>query len=391
MTQRSALGHTGVLAAVQLLSSTIASVPLHLLARDADGGRERATSDPRYGMLRWEASPETTAFAFRQGQWMSILTSPGAAYAEIEYSRAGYPLRLWRIPPERVRPLRVWIEGGEVRTTRPEGDRSRGEIWYRVSQPTGGSDWLPPWRVLHQMWLSLDGVTPLSPIDIAAEALSTGVANLRYRSSIYENSAAPGAVYQRRENAPPMSREAEDKLLDRWEEMHRRPRQAGRLAIIQEGEYKPVGFSPEQAQLIEGAHFSVLDVCRIYQVPPHLLFHLEKATFSNIEHQNLQWLTLGLRARLVAEAQEYTRKILLPRERGELFLEHQLDELLRGDVATRWQAYRDGIEAGAMTPNQIAQRENLPPISPEQGGDTYRYNTSYGPATDLVRGRSEAA
>ena len=54
--------------------------------------------------------------------------------------------------------------------------------------------------------------------------------------------------------------------------------------------YTPIGIPPEDAQFLETRKFQRTEIAAIYRVPLHLIGDLERATFSNIEHQDLAYL-----------------------------------------------------------------------------------------------------
>jgi hypothetical protein len=122
------------------------------------------------------------------------------------------------------------------------------------------------------------------------------------------------------------------------------------------------------AQFIELKKFSVTDVARIFGIPPHKLGDLERATFSNIEESNLDYVISTLRRWLVRWEQECNRKLIAPLEKKLQFTEHLVDGLLRGNIQSRYTAYSQGINNGFLSSNDIRRFENLDPID---GGDTY--------------------
>ncbi|MBR6902078.1 MAG: phage portal protein, partial [Synergistaceae bacterium] len=54
-----------------------------------------------------------------------------------------------------------------------------------------------------------------------------------------------------------------------------------------------------------------------------------------------------------------------------------VDGLLRGTIETRMKAYSTGITNGFISPNEARQKENMPPIPDEEGGNYYFVNGSY--------------
>ena len=391
VTPETALGNSAVLQAVQLIAGTIASLPCVLY--QAKGRHRQVAEDQRlYEVLRWQPNPEMTASQFRTAQWWNQLLH-GARYAEIERTRGGEIHALWHLPSDCVRPRRLWIEGvGRQRRAhlRPPAGRERdpGEIWYEVSGTRDGTPaWIPWWRMFHTMWLSRDGLHGLSPLRLAAEPIALGLAAQQHSAATYGNDSTPRGVLERPVEAPPLSPEAEAALVAHYEAMHRGAGRTGRLAVLQEGTvFKPVSLSPADAQLLEQRRFQVEEVARIFHVPVHLLGHLDRATFSNIEHQGQEFLMLGLMPRLVAEEQEIRRKLIIGRAPSvpllgrDYYAEFDFRALLRADIKTRMESYRLAIEAGFMTPDEAAASESLPPVPDEQGGRTYRAPMNYAAA-----------
>ena len=137
--------------------------------------------------------------------------------------------------------------------------------------------------------------------------------------------------------------------------------------------------------------FSIAEVARIFGIPPHKLGDLERATFSNIEEQNIDYVISTLRRWLVRWEQECNRKLIAPLEKTQQFTEHLVDGLLRGNIQSRYGAYSQGITNGFLSPNDIRVFENLDPID---GGNTYLVQGAMVPLDrldDLIDARIERA
>src|SRR4029453_15669978 len=143
----------------------------------------------------------------------------------------------------------------------------------------------------------------------------------------------------------------------------------GTYRILEEGmKYVPGSMPLRDAQFVELKKFSVTDVARIFGIPPHKIGDLERATFSNIEESNLDYVISTLRRWLVRWEQEGNRKLMAPLEKKIQFTEHLVDALPRGNIQSRYTAYSQGINNGFLSSNDIRRFENLDPID---GGDTY--------------------
>jgi phage portal protein BeeE len=126
--------------------------------------------------------------------------------------------------------------------------------------------------------------------------------------------------------------------------------------------------------------FQVEEICRIFRVPPHKVASLDRATFSNIENQNQQYIDDSLvpMARQLEEEAEH--KLFWDAERAGLRLRVDFDSMLRGDMKTRYDAYHTALGDGWLNRDTVRAREGLPPI-PGNAGKEYRVALNTGPAT----------
>jgi len=351
-----------VFACVRILSESVASLPLHLYRRRPDRGKERAADHWLYPILHDLPNPEMTSFELRE-ILMGHLALWGNAFAEIEYDGAGRVRSLWPLRPDRMR----------VR-------RQNGELYYHYTLPNGGPEVvLPRSRIWHLRGFGYDGVVGYSPIALARQAVGLALATEEFGARFFGNGARPGIVL---EHPGVLSDEAHRRLRESWEERHQGLSRAHRVAILEEGmKVHEVGIPPEDAQFLETRRFQVTEIARLYRIPPHMLADLERATFSNIEHQSLEFVIHTLRPWLVRWEQAIYRDLIPPQERGSLFAEFLVDGLLRGDIESRYRAYAVGRQNGWLSANDIRELENMNPIP--EGGDIYLVPLNMVPAASL--------
>ena len=120
--------------------------------------------------------------------------------------------------------------------------------------------------------------------------------------------------------------------------------------------------SSEDAQFIETRKYQAVDIARFWNVPPHKIGILDRATFSNIEEQNIDFVVDTLMPYTVNTQQVIMHSLLLPGERQKVFVEFLLDGLLRGNSKARGEFYKKAITNGWMTRNEVRAAENLNPI-----------------------------
>ena len=142
-------------------------------------------------------------------------------------------------------------------------------------------------------------------------------------------------------------------------------------------QYKAISLPPEDSQFLSTRQFGVTEICRIFRVPPHMVQNMEHATFSNIEHQSIDFVVHTLTPWLVRFEQAIIKDLLLPEEQDDYFPKFNVDGLLRGDYQSRMQGYATGISNGFLSPNDIHRLENWDLIPAEKGGDDYYLNGGY--------------
>lgn len=339
-----ALSIPAVFACVRVLSESIASLPL-LLYRRTDGGRERAGDHPLYTVLHKLANPDHASVEFRE-LLMAYLLLWGNAFAEIRRNGAGQVVELWPLLPWKM----------TVRS-RPEG------ITYIYD---GREAPYTREQIMHIRGLGINTVTGISVVAQHRQAMAISSAAASYGEHFFANNARPNGVLKT-PNA--LTKEARDNLRASWSEAYAGPNNTGRTAVLEEGlEYQGISLPPEDVQFLQTRQFQVVEIARVFRVPPHMIADLTQATYSNIEHQGIEFLNYSLRPWLVRIEQAIYRDLLTPAERQIYYAEHMVDGLLRTDIDTRYRSYATGRQNGWLSANDIRQMENMPLID---GGDVY--------------------
>ena len=360
VTPDSSLQATAVFACVRCIAESSAILPLILYRRMEERGKERAVGHPLYGLLHDSPNPEMTSVEYRE-TLTGHLATWGNCYSNIVWSRSGYPMELWPLRPDRM-------------TVK----RENGQLRYIYRLPDGEERALRYQDVWHIRGLGSNGLVGYSPIALAMQAVGLTLAAEEFGGRFFGNGASPGGVL---EHPGALSDEAHSRVRKSWEEMHRGLDNSHRVAILEEGmSYKQVGIPPDQAQFLETRKFQISEIARIFRVPPHKIADLDRATFSNIEHMSIEFVTDTLMPWLVRWEQRISLSLLTPTERNEYFAQHLVEGLLRGDTTSRYQAYQIGRQGGWLSANDIRELENLNPID---GGDVYLVPLNMVPADQV--------
>ena len=363
--EKSAMQIATVYACVRLLAETVAGLPLHLYRyTDADEkGKERAKDHPLYKILYRQPNPEMTSFSFREVM-MTHLLLWGNCYAQIIRDGKNGILGLYPLLPENVETDRD--ENGSIfyiyhaYTDEKPGENNK-DIFFRRDE------------IFHVPGLGFNGLVGFSPIAMMKNSLGTTLAVEKYGSAFFKNGAQPSGVLEH-----PGVLKNPEKIRENWSDVYGGANNAHKVAVLEEGMvYKPISLPPEDSQFLSTRQFGVNEICRIFRVPPHLVQDMEHATFSNIEHQSIDFVVHTLTPWLVRFEQAVVKDLLLPDEQDVYFPKFNVDGLLRGDYQSRMQGYATGISNGFLSPNDIHRLENMDLIPAEKGGDDYYLNGGY--------------
>jgi len=346
---------------VRLIAGTLATLPCHFYAKDAEGRGKVDHTHPLYAILHDQPNADVTAVVFWEAMTACLLLW-GNAYARI--SRVGARIvALTPVKPDRVQRLR----------------RFDGTVYFRVTS-AGGIEDVPETEMMHIKGFSLDGEIGLSPIAQARETLGLAIAAEKASASLFRNGMRPSIAFV-------LPTFLDDIRRKRWDD-ETIPKLKGAInagsSVLLEGgmDVKTITMNPADAQLLATRAFSIEQICRWFGVQPVMIGHMEKSTAwgSGLEQMNLWFLTYTLRPILRGIEQEIRRTLLLPVERSKFYAEFNVDGLLRADSAGRAALMKVMIENGMRTPNENRALDNFPPL---EGGDDLLVMSNMVPARML--------
>lgn len=337
-----ALNLSAVWACVRVISETIGSLPWFTYRRTTDGGRDRATEHEVYTLLHDSPNPLMTAMVWKEVSVAHALTW-GNAYSEIVRDENMRIAALFPIHPCRVTPKQSPL----------------GHVYYEIGT-NGGPVTLDADDMLHVPGLGGDGLVGYSVVQKARESLGLTAASEKFGASFFGNGSRAGGILK---HPKTLSDKGRENLKKSVESDHRGADKAFRLMLLEEGiDFTQTTVPPEDAQFLETRQFQVEEVCRWFRVPPHKIQHLLRSTFSNIEHQSIEFVTDTIRPWLVRFEQEANRKLIRPSQRATYYTENLVDALLRGDAMSRSQALKIQADSGALLLDEWRAVENRNPL-----------------------------
>ena len=339
---------SAVYACVELLAGLISTLPIQVKDRRDN---KVATDHPVSHLLNRESSPLETAAVYRHNCQLDTLLT-GDSISLIERNRKNEPVGLYHV---------------DARSISVERDGSRRK--YLVPLGGGASETFLQADVLHSPYSSFKSDhRGRSPIQECAAVVGLTLSGQEYAKTFFENGGNIGSVL---EFEGKMTDSQKSEVKEYWARKHIGLANSHKPAVLTEGgKYKSISLSAEDAQLLETRQFQVVEIARIYGIPPYLIASTEKTTSwgSGMEQQNMSFLTYRLVPTLSRQEQELNRKLF---PKGDFYLDFDTGGLLRADQKSRHESYRIGRggnqEPGYLTINEIREREGLSSIT---GGDT---------------------
>lgn len=335
---------------VQQISQTVASLPFPVYRRLSETQRERYRTHNLWAPLNRKASPYMTAFTWRETMTHHALVW-GNGYSYKLRDRAGRVIGFVLLNPERTD---VQLKDGRpIYVHKTRSNEPKELAWDDV---------------FHLPGIGFDGLRGYSVLTVARESLGVGLALQEFGARFFGQGTNVGGVIKRPATAPKLSPEASTRLKNDLREQWEGLTKANKLLVLEEGmEYDKVGMPLDDAQFLASKQFSIQDIARWLNMPPHKLKDMSRSTFSNIEQEQLSYVVDTIRPWLVRWESSVNNFLVQDYEQNDIFCEHLVDALLRGDISTRYAALATARQNGIINANEWRQLENWNPIEGEAG------------------------
>lgn len=341
VTPDSSFGITAFYAAVNLISGSISSLPVDCYIK-RDGTRRAFRPKPE-----WVTKPDIDLVS-GDAHWQQVLISLlvwGNSYTRIFRDSNGDIVNLVALDPTLIQVTRG----------------KNGRKMYNYEGEMGKS--LTSDDVLHITDVLLPGALKgKGRVEALKENLGLGIALQSFAARFFGGGTQMAGVIEVPGN---IGQQQAVQLQQAFDSRHKGYRQAHKTAVLSGGAtFKPTQTPPEANQMLESRNFAVLDIARIFQIPPHLLGVPGTTSYASVEQMTQDFVTYTLRP--YVEKLERGYSSLLP---GQAYLKWSLDGLIRADFQTRMTGYSIATQAGWMSVNDVRKLEDFAPVD---GGDNYR-------------------
>lgn len=227
-------------------------------------------------------------------------------------------------------------------------------------------------EVLYFVGMTADGISPM-PI---REQLKTLLENAdhahRYTNYYLKNGLHSRGVIK---YVGDLSEQNQKELQSRFNRVAGGIEKAGQLLPLPLGfDYQSISTSLRDAQFTELQELTERQIASALGVKMHQLNSLERATHTNVEHQQKEFYIDTLQPKLTNYEQESTYKLLTEKEIKEgCFIRFNVDAILRSDSKDRAEYITTMVKNGVWTPNEGREKDDMPPLF---GGDELIVNGS---------------
>ena len=345
---RTAMHHAAVFQCSRVLAESIGSLPISLHVSDGTK-RQKALTHAVHKVISESPNSFQTAVEFWE-MCMLHLCFRGNFYAYQVRTGAGKLGELIPLHPDAVSPTQ----------------NNDYTITYGVTFLDGTVKKVEEQDMFHVKIFSLDGVLGMNPIEYARNTIGLSMALESHGAKMFKQGARPSGVLSTEASLTPAQAKEHSQV---WNDAHS-GENSGKTAVIGNGlKYQQIALSAVDSQWLENRKFQKSDIAAFYRVPPHKINDLEDATFSNIEHQSLEFVRDSLNPYAVKIEQRIKKSLLNDKDRASgHYAKFNFNSLLRGDSSARSQYYKDMIGNGVLSPNEVRALEDL---NPRDGGDSY--------------------
>jgi HK97 family phage portal protein len=339
VTEEKALGIGSYYSCIKVIGETMASMDLEVVEKVGKATRAN-TSHPNYWLLHAEPSPHYNRFEWVQAMLMWAC-SWGNGYSKIVRDRFANAIELKLLPEYEVTPKMT----------------ERGKLYYEWSHDKG-IEIIMADDMIHLKNIGTTGLVGLSTAAIQRESLANSLAKQQHEGAFYANGAKASGVLMTPGN---LGLKEKNNLETSWAKEHSSAKNRFKTIVLEEGvKYQQLTIPQNDAQFLESKKFDRSEIAGWFRVPPHKIGDLEKANYSNIEAQDRAFAKDVAVPWAERFQQELNRKLFFENERGKFMTQFNLDDLIKGDIKTRYEVYNSAVQTGILKPTEPREAEGWP-------------------------------
>lgn len=340
--QYSAMNISAVYRAVEIISDSIAMLPIKIRQLDADHYNEL---DSHSLNLVLKNAGYLSKYTFIKLLIQSIMLR-GNGFAYIERAGDGTVTGLRYLP------------SGDVQI---HYNKEKKELYYTCNYISKKR--IEPINMIHLLKNTYDGVNGVSTLTYATRSINLSNNTENSANNFFTSGCNLAGILTVQGQ---LSDKQRDQIRSSWNQAYSNG--GAGLAVLQGNmDYKPIQLSAAESQMLESREFNITDIARFFGISPVLLGDLSHSSYSTIEATQNQFLLHTLNPYIVLVEEEFTRKLFKPSERN---LVIDLDEtaLLKTDKSALAGYYGALLDKAVLCVNEVRKELGYSPI---EGGDKH--------------------
>lgn len=361
ITGNNSLKEITVYTCIRILSDTISKLPLKIY--QDNNGIQKATSHYLYPILKLRPNPYMSASDF----WKCIEAQRnihGNAYAWIDRIKIGRKAgQITGLYPLDSTKMQIYVDDVGLLN-------SKNKIWYVYTDNLGNQYKIDPVDLLHFKGLTTDGLVGINPIEKLKNSIENAKSAEQFLNNSFKNGMQTKGIVQYVGDLNP---QAEQTFREKFEQMSNGLKNANRISLLPIGyQFQPISLSMTDAQFLENTQLTIRQITAAFGIKLHQVNDLVKSSYASTSEANREFYVDTLMAILTMYEQELTYKLFTSNEIEQgYYIKFNPDVILRGDIKTRYEAYRIGLQAGFITANEVRALEEK---EPKEGGDRLLVN-----------------
>lgn len=319
------------------ICESIAMLPAAIYDESDSKNKKKLDQHPLFQLIRHQPNGLMDSFSFFEAMQNSLLDS-GNAYAQILRKRSGAIDSLMPLDSTRVS-----VKVGE--------GKAGPEYIYHYDEPGGGRKSFSSREMLHIRYRTKDGLVGRSPIEVAAESFGFNLALLEHGNAVFENGAFLSGLLQ----AGHRFKDDEDRkrFMDSFKKFMGASA-SGKFALLEQGvEYKPFQQTSRDAQFLELSEFSVVQIARIFRIPPVMIQAMDKGmSYASIEQLAMFFTQYTVQPWVTRWERAIKTQLLNTETDTNAYVRFNISALIRGDLKSRTEAIVQQLQYGLVTINE---------------------------------------
>ncbi len=338
VTEEKALGIGAYYSCCKVIGETMAQMDLEVVERVGRATRAN-TSHPNYWLLHAEPSPNYNRFEWVQAMFLWAV-SWGNGYSEVVRDRFSNATELKILEEYCVVPKMT----------------SRGKLYYEYTDPTTSKTRIILAEdMIHLKNMGTSGLIGFSTASMQRESLANAIAKQQHEGAFYSNGAKASGVLM---TPGTMGPKEHKNLTESFKKETEGAKNRFKTIVLEEGvKYQQLTIPQNDAQFLENRKFDRTEICGWFRMPPHKIGVLDDANYSNIDSQERSFAKDVAVPWAIRFQQELDRKLFFESERGKFMTQFNLDDLIKGDIKTRYEVYATGVQWGIVKPKEAREQE----------------------------------